>query len=64
MQKLNSQKYEKELKIIRAIIEELKVENKIELLTTRLKDQITNLNCGQTMLESDYRAKGTSGGNN
>lgn len=58
MQKLNSLKYEKEFKIIRAIIEELKMENKIELLTTRIMDQITNPTCGQTMLESDYRAKG------
>lgn len=57
MQKQYSLKYEKELKIIRAIIEELKAENKIEALTIRIMDQITNTNCGQTMLESDNRVK-------
>jgi len=57
MPKLNSLKYEKELKIIRAIIEELKAKNKIERPTIRIMDQVTDTNCSQTMAASENTAK-------
>lgn len=42
MQTLNSKKNEKKVKIIRAIIEQLKAENQEELMIIRLMDQITS----------------------
>jgi len=49
LQRLNSLKDEREVKIIRAIIEELKLENQKELLIIRIMDQITNIYFGKTM---------------
>jgi len=57
MPKHNSLKYEKELKIIKAIIEELKAQNKIERPVIRIMDQVRNTNCSQTMVASENTVK-------
>ncbi|HEY8910032.1 MAG TPA: hypothetical protein VIM51_07095 [Desulfosporosinus sp.] len=46
MQTVNYLKSEKEVKIIRAIIEELKAENQMELLIIRIMNQ-SRVSCGQ-----------------
>jgi hypothetical protein len=60
MQKYYYLKNETEFKIIRALIEELYAEKKIVLLTIRIMDQMTNINCGQIILESENTAKENS----
>lgn len=48
-----SLKNEKEVKIIKAILVELKAENQKALLTIRIMDQIMSVNCDQTFQSDD-----------